>query len=116
MDNIISFTPAQLIAMFLAVCGGIVAVSSAVGVIVAAVKKVKSPNDIQNTRLDNLEKKVEEHTEILAKDKSRFETIEEGNRVVQRALLALLAHGIDGNDIDAMKSAKDELTNYLIKR
>lgn len=90
--------------------------SSAVGVIVALVKKVKSPNDIQNARLDGLEKKVEEHSEILAKDKTRFEVIEEGNRVVQRALLALLAHGIDGNDIDAMKSAKDELTNYLIKR
>lgn len=116
METIITFTPAQLVGLFLTLCGGIVAVSSAVGVIVALVKKVKSPNDIQNARLDGLEKKVEEHSEILAKDKTRFEVIEEGNRVVQRALLALLAHGIDGNDIDAMKSAKDELTNYLIKR
>lgn len=116
MDAVITFTPAQLIGVFLAICGGIVAVSSAVGVIVAAVKKVKSPNDMQNSRLDALEKKVEEHDEIFSKDKRRFEAIEEGNRVVQRALLALLAHGIDGNDIDAMKSAKDELTNYLIKR
>lgn len=116
MDTIISFTPTQLIGLFLALCGGIVAVSSAMGVIVAMVKKVKSPNDIQNSRLDGLEKKVAEHDEIFSKDKRRFEAIEEGNRVVQKALLALLAHGIDGNDIAAMKSAKDELTNYLIKR
>ena len=29
--------------------------------------------------------------------------------------MALLAHGIDGNDIDAMKKAKAELTDYLIQ-
>ena len=27
-----------------------------------------------------------------------------------------LAHGIDGNDIDAMKKAKTDLTNHLIEQ
>ena len=46
----------------------------------------------------------------------RLDKIEEVNTITQRALLALLAHGIDGNDIEAMRKAKAELTDYLIER
>ena len=49
-------------------------------------------------------------------DYERLNQLEEGNAITQRALLALLAHGIDGNDIEAMKQAKAELTDYLIGR
>ena len=45
-----------------------------------------------------------------------MQRLEEENIVTQRALLALLAHGIDGNDIEAMRKAKTELTDYLIER
>ena len=45
-----------------------------------------------------------------------MQRLEEGNKITQRALLALLAHGIDGNDVDAMKKAKTDLTNYLIEQ
>lgn len=50
------------------------------------------------------------------KDFNRLNKLEEGNIVTQRALLALLAHGIDGNDIKAMKKAKTDLTNHLIEQ
>ena len=50
------------------------------------------------------------------KDFNRLNKLEEGNIVTQRALLALLAHGIDGNDVEAMRKAKAELTDYLIER
>lgn len=116
MNTVITFTPAQLVSLVLAICGGIITVSAAVGVIVALVKKVKSPNETQNKRLDSCEERLDAHDDLLAKDKSRFESIDEGNRVTQRALLALLAHGIDGNELDGMRDAKNELTNYLIKR
>ena len=49
-------------------------------------------------------------------DYNRLNQLEEGNIITQRALLALLAHGIDGNDIEAMRKAKAELTDYLIER
>ena len=53
---------------------------------------------------------------MFSNDNDRIEGIERGNRVTQRALLALLSHGIDGNEIDAMSKAKEELENYLIQR
>ena len=33
-----------------------------------------------------------------------------------KALLALLRHGIDGNDVEGMKKVKSELEQYLIDR
>ena len=90
-------------------------VVSAVGCITTIIKKVKRPNEIQNNRLDKVEQKLERYDTLFQQDNKRLTHIEDGNRVTQRALLALLAHGIDGNDIDAMKKAKAELTDYLIQ-
>ena len=116
MDTVIQFTPHQIIDIILAVCGGITAVAAAIGVIAVLVKKAKSPNQHQNERLDILENRVDKHDELLGNDNKRLKSIEDGNRVTQRALLALLAHGIDGNDIESMKKAKDDLQQYLIEK
>ena len=56
------------------------------------------------------------HDELLANDKRHFEILEEGNRVNQRCMLALLSHDIDGNEVEGLKTAKDELQKFLINR
>ena len=52
----------------------------------------------------------------LNKGNDRFEAMDTGNRITQRAILALLDHGIDGNNIRQMQDAKEELQNHLINR
>ena len=52
----------------------------------------------------------------LDNDKHHFDAIDASNRVTQLALLALLDHGIDGNNIDQMQHAKEELQTHLINR
>lgn len=116
METIIQFTLADLYQALLAVCGCITAVAAAIGVIAVCVKKAKSPNQKQNERLDKLEERLDKHDELLNKDHQRFQNIENGNKVTQRALLALLRHGIDGNDIDSMRKAENELQQYLIEK
>lgn len=112
----ITFTPGQLIALFLGVCAVISAAGGAVAWIAKGVSKARAPEKRQDERITELERRVAKHDEFLDRDKERLEAIEEGNRVTQRAILALLAHGIDGNDIDALRAAKTELQDYLIKR
>ena len=116
MNNVISFTPIQLIELVLAICAGICTVAAAIGIIIAAVKKMKTPNEIQDKRIDTLEERVDRHDEIFAKDNRRLEAIEDGNRVTQRAILSLLSHTIDGSDIEPVKHARTEMTEFLIKR
>ena len=53
---------------------------------------------------------------MLVQDVNRFDAIEAGNRVTQLAILALLDHGIDGNNVKQMQDAKEELQNHLINR
>lgn len=100
----------------MAITGMITGIAAVVVLIANLIKKAKSPNEIQNQRIDELEKRVTMHDEYFAKDLKRFESLEAGNRVIQHAILALLAHGIDGNDVDSMKAAKKELEEYLISK
>lgn len=116
MDTPIIFTPSQLVAGFLAACAGISCIGAAIGWIIKAVNRAKRPNQEQNERLDALEQKVAEFEGYLKSDKERLENIEESNRMTQRALLALLSHGIDGNNIEDMQTAQRDLQNYLIRK
>ena len=100
----------------LAVASGVVLLSNAADKIASAVKKFKAPNVHQDERLDALEARLDEVDRKLVADNNRLRDIDDGNRVTQRALLALLDHGIDGNNIKQMQNAKEELQNHLINR
>ena len=117
MDEIIiSFTPAQMWGWLLAVCGGVTVIAGAVAVIIKIIQTAKKPNDDQNERIAKLEERVAKHDELFSKDNDRLEVIENGNRVTQRALLALLDHGLDGNNVEQMRKAKEDLQQHLIER
>lgn len=123
MDNIISFTPSQLISIILGICAAIVTISAAIGVILKAVDKARAPEEEQNKRLDNIDKRLDNIDETIAKfkeyftnDDNRFKMIEKSNKVTQTALLALLKHSLNGNDVDALKTAEKSLEEYLIDK
>lgn len=82
-----------------------------------------SPDGKQDEKLKEIEARVTaieqgfaKHDSYFRADKARLDTIEEGNRVTQEALLALLSHAIDGNDVEACKKAKTDLNAFLINR
>lgn len=117
MENVTtaaSITPAMILAAVLSVASAIVLLSNAAEKIVKAWKAAKAPNDQQNERLDALEKWKDEVDRKLIRDNDRLQDIDNGNRVTQRALLALLDHGIDGNNIKQMQDAKEALQDHLI--
>ena len=123
MDNAISFTPAQLIALVLGVCGAIVTISAAIGVIAKALDKARAPEKEQNERLDAHEKRLNALDDIIVKfreyfdnDDRRFKEIEKSNKITQSALLALLKHSINGNDTESLKEARKNLEEYLIEK
>lgn len=113
MDNI---TPGALWALLLAGASALLLLANTGEKIVKIVKAAKAPNQAQNERLDKLEERLDRVDHKLANDSKRLEAIEGGDRVSQRALLALLSHGIDGNNTKQMQEARDELQNHLINR
>ena len=116
MNTPIMLTPSDIINIFLGACGIITATAGAFAVIYSLVQKAKSPNRMQNERLDKHEEWLKKHDAMLDNDNKRLKLLEDGNRITQRALLELLKHGIDGNDVDGMRKVRDDLQQYLIDR
>ena len=111
-DTAITFTLSDV----LWICGAICTLAAAVAVLYRAALKAGEPEHVQNQRLDALEKKVDKLSEYLDRDNRRLNSLDEGNRVTQQALLALMSHAINGNDIDKLSRAKDDLESYLINK
>lgn len=123
MEHVIQFTITEAFAVLLSICGGIITVAGAVTIVIKIINAAKKPNkeirssiSEQSSRIDTIEDRLDSYEEYFKRDLTRIEAIEEGNRVTQRALLALLSHGIDGNDVDSLKQAKTKLEEYLTSR
>lgn len=77
------------------------------------VGKARAPEESQNERIKSLEDWRSKVDERLEAGNDHFAKIDEGNRVTQKALLALMRHAINGNDIDKLKNARDALEEYI---
>ena len=73
------------------------------------VKEIKKPND-------DLKNTVARHDKLLDNDDKRLKEIENSNRMILQCLLVIINHDITVNGIEKMKTARDELQEYLINR
>ena len=104
-----SMTPYEIMTSILAIASAVVLLYNAGSAILRTYKAAKAPNEEQNRRLTDLERWKESVDKKLDND-------HESNRVTQQALLALLDHGIDGNNIKQMQQAKEELQMHLLNK
>ena len=81
--------------------------------IAAAIKAAKAPNEEQSRDIAELKEWRKEVDRKLSNDQKTLEDIKKGNQAMYTALLALLDHGIDGNNIKQMQDAKSELYSHL---
>ena len=115
--------PSEFWALAGALCAGLITLSAVVKIIVDIIKKLKEPVDTQNQkfdqinqRLDGIEAKMEKYDEYFDNDKKRIDLLQEGNRVTQKAILALMSHALDGNHTDELEEAKNKLHDYLLEK
>ena len=111
-----NLSPAEMWAAVLAVASAIVLLSNAAEKIGKAIQIAKAPNAKLDERVSEMEEWRKGVDQRLDNGQKHFDNIDDGNRATQRALLALLDHGIDGNNIEQMQHAKEELQNHLINR
>lgn len=104
------------IAVILAICGGIITIIGAVEKIVNAGRFINSPNIKQNKRLDALEARCDKYDRFFDSDKQRLNDLEQSLSVLMQSQFALMSHAINGNDIDKLKKAHDDMLEYLTKR
>ena len=78
--------------------------------------RANAPRRELESRINRLESDVTEIRTLLSNDNNRILTLEEGNKVLIKSMNALLSQEIDGNSIEEMRKAREELNNYLISR
>lgn len=123
MDNVITFTPSELVAFIGTIAGVCAGIATIVGVICKVVMRLKAPEVEQNNRIKALEEENKARKEEIKDLKSRldegnckFEDIDRSNKVILRSLSALLAQSLGADATEALKEAKRELDQYLIDK
>ena len=123
MDTVVTFTPNELVSGFLFLCGALITISSVINVVIKFLDWKNKPNQVQDERIKSCEKRLDTHEQkfqtydkFFRDDKERLDGIDRSNKVTQKALLALLSHAINGNDMDNLQRAKDDLEDYLTNK
>lgn len=102
--------------LFQIACAGIITIGGAGAVIVGLYKWAKKPDIDRDDRL-------KKHEELLDSDNKRLKELEreqaeikEAQQVLMKSILALMSHSIDGDHLEELKIARDDMQNYLLRR
>lgn len=104
-----TFTLMQLWQVFLAMCGSVATIAGAGAIIYKIYKSAKRPDTERDEALSK-------HQEMLDNDNKRLKELEESNKIIMQSMLAIMSHEIDGNHVEDLKQARDDLQKYLIRR
>lgn len=103
-------------ALFTAAAGAVILIRNVFAAAIDLIKWWKQPNADQNTRIVALENATAELQREANRIRERLDSNDDGMTIMYKSLLALLGHGIDGNNVDEMRNAKREIENYLINK
>lgn len=103
-------------------CAAAITIDKVLEIIHKYIKKAQEPDNAQNKRLDELDKRVGtleqgqlQHTQALARDLRRFDGIDEEMRLVLVGVQNLLDSQLSGNNREGMQKSKTDINNYLLK-
>ena len=84
--------------------------------VMGAIKTAREERRLKNQPVNTLENTVEDHTKKLANDHERITQLEESNRIIMRALMAVMSHEVNGNSTEKLQKSMDEIQQFLIER
>lgn len=105
-----------VIKLLLVLAGSVITIGGAGAVIIGLIKWAKKPDQTRDEKVKEHDETLKKHTELLERDHRRLQELEEGNKIMMQSMLALMSHSIDGNHIEDLKQARDDLQKYLIRR
>lgn len=129
-----AFTLADAATWILSVCGAIAGIGAAIAVLVKFNTFLKKPNHEQDVKIEELEEKItkmsgevdavkdllaskdSQYMDLFKRDKARLDAQENSMNMLLRANFALLGHALNGNNVEQMQSAFNDIQEYLFNR
>lgn len=103
-------------------CAAAITIDKVLEIIHKYIKKAKAPDDVQNKRIDVIEKRLDavetvsaQHAAALRRDMTRFDGLDEEMRLVLVGVQNLLDSQLSGNNREGMQKSKSDINNYLLK-
>ena len=97
----------DFVIVLVALCGFIILL----GNVVKTVREWKKPADEAR---DDANQWRTEMDESMKDNTERIKKVEDGNKIIMKALMAIMNHEINGNSVDKLQKALGELNDYLI--
>lgn len=113
MESLNSITLVGLASMLVIICGGITTIWKGLQSMKEAAAAAREPEEAQNRRLDDIERRLADYDRYFESDKGQLEEMRKANAIQMRVLLALLSHAIDGNNEKEMREARADLIGYM---
>ena len=129
-----AFTLADAVTWILSVCGAIAGIGAAIAVLVKFNTFLKKPNHEQDVKIEAMEEKItkmsgevdavkdllaskdSQSMDLFKRDKARLDAQENSMNMLLRANFALLGHALNGNNVEQMQSAFNDIQEYLFNR
>ena len=129
-----AFTLADAVTWILSVCGAIAGIGAAIAVLVKFNTFLKKPNHEQDVKIEAMEEKItkmsgevdavkdllaskdSQYMDLFKRDKARLDAQENSMNMLLRANFALLGHALNGNNVEQMPSAFNDIQEYLFNR
>lgn len=129
-----TFTLADVVTWILSVCGAIAGIGAAIAVLVKFNTFLKKPNHDQDVKIEAMEEKItkmsgevdavkdlltskdSQYMDLFKRDKARLDAQENSMNMLLRANFALLGHALNGNNVEQMQSAFNDIQEYLFNR
>lgn len=84
--------------------------------LMTAVKTRREERKRREQPVSTLEQTVNDHETKLKHDHQRLSDLEESNRILMRAMMALMSHELNGNSNDKLQASYEEIQKYLIEK
>ena len=101
---------------FMVVCGWIVTVGGAIGVLYTAYKHYTKPTDDLKQRITTIETDIKDIKQKLNSDYNAISRQQDDVNLVMKSMLNLIENKITGNNIEGLKKTREELLNAVTTR
>ena len=95
---------------------GIIAIGGAGAIFVGLYRWFKKPDINRDEKLKEHEEKLSNDYQTINELKKKQEQTDEAMEILMKSMLAMMSHAIDGNHREELKTARDEMHEFLIKR
>ena len=103
-------------------CAAAITIDKVLEIIHKYIKKAQEPDNVQNKRLDELDKRIGtleqgqlQHSATLARDLKRFDEIDRVSRLTLDGVRNLLDAQLNGDNKAGMEKSKADIDKYLLE-